>query len=62
MHPVDFEITTAKFNQGDLIEITDLSGTASDVRPGETYVVKGRYKLVSRDNAMLHVYATNGET
>jgi hypothetical protein len=62
MHPIDFEITTAKFNRGDLIEITDLSGTASDVRPGETYVVKGRYKLGSRDNAMLHVYATNGET
>ena len=62
MHPVDFEITTAKFNQGDLIEITDLSGTASDIRPGATYVVKGRYKLESRDDAMLHVYATNGET
>ena len=40
MQPVDFEITTAKFNRGDSIEITDLSGTASDIRPGATYIVK----------------------
>ena len=31
------------------------------IRPGQTYIVSGRYTLKSHDDAMLHVYATNGE-
>ena len=45
-----------------IIEITDLSGPAGMIRPGETYIVSGRYTLKSHDDAALYVYATNGET
>jgi beta-lactamase regulating signal transducer with metallopeptidase domain len=59
--PINFEITSWKFQNGDSIEITDLSGPAGVIRPGQTYTVSGRYTLRSHDYASLHVYATNGE-
>ncbi|MGD0551089.1 MAG: M56 family metallopeptidase [Sedimentisphaerales bacterium] len=62
LRPIGFKITSSKFQNGDSIEITDLYGSAGVIKPGETYIVSGRYKLGSRDDAMLHVYATNGET
>jgi beta-lactamase regulating signal transducer with metallopeptidase domain len=58
---ISFTITSRKFQNGDSIEITDLSGPAGVIKPGETYIVSGRYTLKSHDDAALHVYATNGE-
>ncbi len=60
--PIEFKITSREFQNGDSITITDLSGPAGMIRPGETYIVSGRYTLKSHDDAALHVYATNGET
>ena len=62
LQPVSFKITSMEFQNGDSIEITDLSGPAGIIRPGDTYIVSGRYTLKSHDDAALHVYATNGET
>jgi len=59
--PINFEITSTKFQNGDSIEITDLSGPAGAIRPGQTYTVSGRYTLKTHDDALLYVYATNGE-
>jgi bla regulator protein BlaR1 len=61
-YTIDFEIVEPQFPEGDLIEITEIVGTAKTLRPGERYIVRGRYKLGSRDKARLHLYATNGET
>ncbi|MFH1614635.1 MAG: M56 family metallopeptidase [Planctomycetota bacterium] len=60
--PVDFEITKQGFLQDDSIEITEVLGTGSKFEVGQTYTIKGKYKLSSHDQAMLHIYATNGET
>jgi len=61
LRPIGFKITSSKFQNGDSIEITDLYGSAGVIKPGETYIVSGRYTLKSHDDAALHVYATNGE-
>lgn len=58
-HTIDFEITTP-FLEGDSIEITEITGSADRFEPGQTYTIKGKYRLASHDEAMLHVYATNG--
>ena len=50
----------SRFEPGDGIHITEVRGTAPDFSVGERYRVKGTYKLDSRSEAMLHVYATNG--
>jgi ketosteroid isomerase-like protein len=60
--PIGFKITSREFQNGDSIEITGLSGPAGVLRPGQTYIVSGKYTLKSHDDAALHVYATNGET
>ncbi len=59
---IDFEVVEPQFPEGDSIEITEIVGTAKKLRPGERYTVRGNYKLSSCDEAMLHLYATNGET
>lgn len=50
----------ATFQPGDSIEILDVRGTTPEFKEGEDFYVRGRYTLVSRDAAQLHVYATNG--
>jgi beta-lactamase regulating signal transducer with metallopeptidase domain/outer membrane lipoprotein-sorting protein len=62
LQPIDFKITGTKFLNGDSITIADLSGPAGVIRPGQTYVVSGRYTLKTHDDALLYIYATNGET
>jgi len=42
--------------------IDRIEGTAATLTPGHTYTVTGHYTLSSCDEAVLHVYATNGET
>jgi hypothetical protein len=59
---VNFEITRSGFMRGDSIEITGITGTSSRLKADETYIITGRYNLASHDRAMLHVYATNGQT
>lgn len=60
--PIEFETSKADFQLGDQIQITELLGTAQAIKMGETYTVKGKYTLASHNTAMLHIYATNGET
>jgi beta-lactamase regulating signal transducer with metallopeptidase domain/protocatechuate 3,4-dioxygenase beta subunit len=57
-----FEITKESFLPGDFIEITEITGSKSNIEPGETYTIKGKYNLSSRDDALLYIYCTNGET
>jgi len=57
-----FIITGQGFIGDDWIEITKISGTSSRLEVGQTYTIEGKYKLSSCDEAMLHLYATNGET
>jgi protocatechuate 3,4-dioxygenase beta subunit len=58
---VDFEITKQGFLENDWIEITQILGPTYRLQVGQTYTIKGKYKLSSRDEARLHLYATNGE-
>ncbi|NQV35265.1 MAG: hypothetical protein HQ515_21405, partial [Phycisphaeraceae bacterium] len=59
---VEFLPYRDSFQPGDTIVIDRIEGTAATLTLGNTYTVTGRYTLSSRDQAMLHVYATNGET
>jgi len=60
---VKLEIETTKdFLPGDSIEITEILGATGKIETGQTYTIKGKYKLASQDSAKLHLYATNGET
>jgi bla regulator protein BlaR1 len=61
IYPINFEITRQAFLPGDSIEITQISGSTDTFEPNQTYTIKGKYTLSSHDDAMLHVYATNGE-
>ena len=49
------------FQPGDEIVVTEFRGTSPHIEEGESYRVTGTYVLDSQDDAMLHVYATNGE-
>ncbi|MFA5292903.1 MAG: M56 family metallopeptidase [Phycisphaerae bacterium] len=61
LYSIDFEITKQSFLEGDSIEITEVLGSTDKIETGQTYTVKGKYDLSSADEAMLHIYATNGE-
>ncbi len=61
VYPIDFEITKQAFLQGDSIEITEILANTDNIETGQTYTIKGKYKLSSADSARLHIYATNGE-
>ena len=60
--PVDFEVTSSDFTEGDWIEITEVAGTSPQIKTGEKYTIRGKYRLASHDTAKLHIYATDGET
>ena len=57
-HKVDFEQGATSFERGDSITILEVRGTAKTFIPGNIYWIKGRYKLGSRDQAMLAAYTT----
>ncbi len=57
-HVVPFELGTSYFPNGDLITIEEVRGTADAISAGNTYQVKGTYKLVSQDKALLAIYET----
>ncbi|MCE5186195.1 MAG: carboxypeptidase regulatory-like domain-containing protein [Planctomycetaceae bacterium] len=62
LHSIEFDITSRDFLGGDSIEITEILGTSGQFEIGQTYEVKGTYELASHDAAVLHLYATGGET
>ena len=49
------------FEEGDSITVDGLWGSKPRIEVGGTYLVRGYYTLASHDEAMLHVYATNGQ-
>jgi beta-lactamase regulating signal transducer with metallopeptidase domain len=57
-HVVPFELGTSYFPNGDVITIEEVRGTADAISAGNTYQVKGTYKLVSQDKALLAIYET----
>jgi beta-lactamase regulating signal transducer with metallopeptidase domain len=57
-HMVPFELGTSYFPNGDVITIEEVRGTADAISAGNTYQVKGTYKLVSQDKALLAIYET----
>lgn len=60
-HVVPFELGTSYFPNGDSITIEEVRGTSDTIAVGNMYQVKGTYKLVSQDKALLVTYeTTNG--
>ena len=57
-HVVPFELGTSYFPNGDSITIDQVLGTSDIISVGNLYQVKGTYKLVSQDKAMLVTYET----
>ena len=51
-------VNLAKTASGDLITITEVRGPSDTISVGNTYEVRGTYKLASHDNAMLAAYVT----
>ena len=62
VNSVPVELGDAEFHDGDTITITEIRGTEPSMRPGGTFLVKGRYHLASRDGATLlfSITATQG--
>ena len=58
--PNDFShvVNLAKTSTGDLITITEVRGPSDTLSVGNTYEVRGTYKLVSQDKALLAVNVT----
>ena len=57
-HRVPFELGATNLRGGDRITIEEVNGTADEIKPGNMYEVKGTYRLVSRDSALLAAYVT----
>lgn len=51
-------VNLAKTSTGDSITITEVRGPSNTITVGNTYEVRGTYKLVSHEKAMLAVYVT----
>jgi hypothetical protein len=51
-------VNLAKSSTGDLITITEVRGPSDTLSVGNTYEVRGTYKLVSQDKATLAIYVT----
>lgn len=62
VNSVPVELGDVEFYDGDTITITEIRGTEPSMRPGGTFLVKGRYHLASRDGATLlfSITATQG--
>lgn len=55
---IEFETGGSSFQIGDSIEIENVLGSTEEFQVGNTYLVKGRYKLDSRDTATISVFVT----
>ena len=53
---VQYEVGNSDFLPGDNIAITSIQGTANSIAPGNSYTIKGTYKLASHSQAMLAIY------
>lgn len=60
--PVEmYETSWSAFRPGDSIVVTELRGSAPEIKVGETYQVKGHYVLASAESAWLMQWCTNGD-
>ncbi len=57
-YAVRFEQGATRFLEGDSITILEVRGTADTMRPENTYMIKGTYRLASHRRAMLAAYVT----
>lgn len=55
---VQFEKGAGKFLDGDEITITEIRGTAKEIKPGNKYRIIGKYKLHSNATARISAYTT----
>ena len=60
--PVPFEMGLSDFAPGDSIVVTEVLGNSPAFKVGETYRVRGRYVLGSRDSADMSAWCMNGES
>ncbi len=61
-HTVKFEPGETRFDNGDVITIDEVDGTAATFTPGNIYWIKGTYTLASRDEATLAAYVTAADS
>jgi beta-lactamase regulating signal transducer with metallopeptidase domain len=52
-HIVPFEVGASRLRNGDSITIVDVTGTSDRMTAGNMYVIKGTYKLASKEQATL---------
>jgi hypothetical protein len=52
-HAVTFEVGATRLRDGDSITIDEVTGTSEKMSAGNTYVIKGTYKLASQKSATL---------
>jgi hypothetical protein len=52
-HVVRFEAGATRLRGGDSITVDEIDGTSDKLASGNTYVIKGTYKLASRKHARL---------
>ena len=57
-HVVHFETGKTGFKEGDKITIDEVRGTSDTMNAGNTYVIKGTYKLASAKSAELAAFTT----
>jgi hypothetical protein len=57
-HVVPFELGASNLRDGDQITIEEVRGTADTIKVGNTYEIKGTYRLASHDKASLAAYVT----
>lgn len=57
-HVILFEVGQIQLRDGDNITINEVRGTSSTVSAGNTYVIKGTYRLASEKSASLSAYTT----
>lgn len=57
-HVIAFEVGDVQLRKGDNITINEVRGTADTISAGNTYVIKGTYRLASEKNASLSAYTT----
>jgi hypothetical protein len=52
-HPVPFEVGATRLRDGDSITVEEVTGTSEKMSAGNTYVIKGSFKLASQKRATL---------
>src|SRR5262245_17507933 len=59
---IPVELGASEFHDGDAIAITEVRGTASTFAIGSSYVVRGQFRLMSREKATLLLSITATDT